>query len=138
LSNAMAGRQTLAVSEESIKLPKKVRILEMQPASLSISLGEILQKELIVKPQLVGRLPKGVELVSVDVSPKKVNAMLPIGFDKKGEMSLMTTPIYLEGIKEDATLFCKIIGTSDIYPADKRWPDVQVQIKVSVKAEKRK
>ena len=135
LSNAMAGKQTLAVNEETIKLPKKVRILEMEPASLSIILEDVLQKELIVKPQLVGRLPKGVKLVSIDVNPQKVLALLPTGVDKKGEMSLMTTPIYLGSIKEDAVLFCKIIGTSDVHPADKRWPDVQVHIKVSVKAE---
>lgn len=135
LANAMAGKQTLAVSEESIKLPKKVRILEMQPASLSIVLEEILQKELTVKPQLVGRLPRGVKLVSIDVNPPTVPALVPIGVDKKGEMSLMTTPIYLESIKEDAVLFCKIIGTADIHPAEKRWPDVQVHIKARGKAE---
>ncbi|MFH1992310.1 MAG: diadenylate cyclase [Pseudomonadota bacterium] len=133
LSDAMAGRQTLAVNEESIKLPKKVRILDMEPASLSILLEEILQKELIVNAQLVGRLPQGLEVVSVDVSPKKVKALYPAGMGKKGEISLMTTPIYLEGIKEDTMLFCKIIGSYDIQPADKRWPDVQVHIKVGRK-----
>ena len=138
LSNAMAGRQTLAVNEESIQLPKRLQILEMEPASLSILLEEILHKELIIKPQLVGKLPQGLELVSVDIRPKKVMAFFSAGVGKKGEISLMTTPIYMEGITSDTTLFCKIIGSSDIQPADKRWPDVQVQIKVSTKGEKRK
>ena len=133
LSGAMAGRQTLAVSEESMQLPKKIRILEMAPSSLSISLEEIMHNELMVKPQLVGRLPKGLNIVSIEVNPKKVKTSYPSGASKKGEISLMTTPIYLEGIKEDATLFCKIIGPADVQPADKRWPDVQVQIKVSPK-----
>ncbi len=48
----------------------------------------------------------------------------------------MTTPIYLESLTEDAVLFCKIIGASDIHPAGRRWPDVQVRIKVRVKGEK--
>jgi diadenylate cyclase len=137
LSKAMSGKQTLAVTEEDIDLPKRVRLLEMEPSSLSISLEETLRKELIVKPQLVGKLPQGLELVSVDISPNKVGALLPTGVDKRGEIKLMTTPIYLENFSEDSTLFCKIIAPSDIQPLDRRWPDVQVRIKVREKSEKR-
>jgi len=137
LSKAMSGKQTLAVTEENVRLPKRVRILEMEPSSLSISLEETLHKELTVKPQLVGKLPQGIELVSVDISPNKVRALLPTGVDKRGEIRLMTTPIYLENISEDSTLFCKIIAPSDIQPLDRRWPDVQVRIKVRAKSEKR-
>lgn len=134
LSSAMAGKQTLAVSEESMQLPKKIRILEMAPSSLSISLEEIMYKELIVKPQLVGRLPGNLTIVSITVTPNKVKTSYPSGIGKQGDMSLMTTPIYLESIQEDATLFCKIIGPADVQPVDKRWPDVQVKIKVRPKA----
>ncbi|MBU0986470.1 MAG: diadenylate cyclase [Proteobacteria bacterium] len=137
LSNTMAGKQTLAVSEENLPLPKRVQILAMEPSSLSVSLEEILQKELMVKPQLVGKLPHGLELISVEVSPNKILALLPAGMGKRAEISLMTTPIYMESIKEDFTIFCKIIGPSDIQPIDRRWPDVQVHIKVGFKGEKR-
>jgi len=137
LSKAMSGKQTLAVNEENIRLPKRVRIMEMEPSSLSIALEEILHKELIVKPQMVGKLPQGIELISVNVWPEKVKVLSPTGVGKKGEIRLMTTPIYMEGIREDAILFCKIIAPSDIQPVDKRWPDVQVQIKVHLKSEKK-
>jgi len=130
LSKAMAGKQTLAVNEENIHLPKKVRILETEPSSLSISLEEILIKELIIKPQLIGNLPRGFELISVELTPMKVQVLSPASASKRGEVSLITTPIYLEGIKKDTTLFCKIIAPPHIQPPDKRWPDVQVQIKV--------
>jgi len=137
LSKAMAGKQTLAVNEESIQLPKRVKILTIEPSGLSVSLEEILTKKLIIKPQLIGKLPTGLGLVSVDVSPMMVQVLSPTGAGKRGEISLITTPIYLEGIKEDTTLFCQIIAPPHIQPADKRWPDVQVQIKVSVKGGKK-
>jgi YbbR domain-containing protein len=103
---------------------------------LAILLEETLQKVLTVKPQLVGRLHQGTELVSVDINPNKVVVVLPAGAGKRGEIQLMTTPIYLENISEDSTLFCKIIAPSDIQPRNGRWPDVQVQIKVRAKSEK--
>jgi diadenylate cyclase len=136
LSKAMAGKQTLAISEDSIQLPKRVRILAMEPSSLSISLEEILLKEAIIRPQLVGKLPPGLELVSIEVSPRKIKVLTPTSANRRGEISLITTPIYMEGIKEDTTIFCKIIGPSHIQPADKRWPDVQVEIRVIPKGEK--
>ena len=106
------------------------------PSSLAISLEEILIKELIIKPQLIGKLPPDFGLVSVELSPMKVQVLSPTGAGKRGEISLITTPIYLEGIREDTTLFCKIIAPPHIQPPGKRWPDVQVRIKVSVKGKK--
>ena len=48
----------------------------------------------------------------------------------KGAIDVITTPIYLEGIYNDTSLFCKIIAPPAVQPADKRWPDVEVVIKV--------
>ncbi len=138
LSKTLAGKQTLAITEENILLPKRFDIMEIEPSSLTISLEEILMKELIIKPQLVGKLPQGLELASVDVSPSKIFTMSPVGLEKNKDAALTTTPIYLESIYQDTVIFCKIISPADILPADKRWPDVHVQIKVRFKGENKK
>jgi hypothetical protein len=45
-------------------------------------------------------------------------------------VSLITTPIYLESIYNNTNIFCKIIAPPAVQPVDKRWPDVEVVIKV--------
>jgi hypothetical protein len=42
----------------------------------------------------------------------------------------MTEPIYLESIKKDVKLSNRIVAPPKIQPAGKKWPDVQVLIKV--------
>jgi diadenylate cyclase len=131
LSKAMAGKQTLAINEGSIQLPKRVRILAMDPSSLSITLEEILLEEAVIKPQLVGKLPSGLEIKSIEVTPKYIHVLVPKGANRKGDIRLITTPIYLEGFYEDTTLFCKVIAPPHIQPAGNGWSDVQVDIRVT-------
>jgi hypothetical protein len=42
----------------------------------------------------------------------------------------MTTPVYLDGIYGDASVFCKIIAPPSLQPVEKRWPDVEIVITV--------
>ncbi|MBT8368649.1 MAG: DNA integrity scanning protein DisA nucleotide-binding domain protein [Deltaproteobacteria bacterium] len=39
-------------------------------------------------------------------------------------------PVYLESIYNDTNIFCKIMAPPAVQPVDKRWPDVEVVIKV--------
>ena len=55
---------------------------------------------------------------------------LPEANGKEKGIDVITTPIYLESIYNDTSLFCKIIAPPSFQPADKRWPDVEVVIKV--------
>ena len=126
----MPGEQTFLISEDTFKLPKGVKLLDVEPSSLTLALVEIVEKEIPVKPQLVGRLLDGLNLKSVEIDPPIIRVLSP-GIDEKvNEISLTTTPIYLESITEDAILFCKIIAPPGIQPVDKRWPDVEVRVSV--------
>jgi hypothetical protein len=98
-----------------------------------LTLAQIVKQDIAVKPQLVGRLPENLELVSVVVRPDRVKALLP-GTGGKGQVSsITTTPLYLESFRETTTLFCKIIAPPAVQPVDKRWPDVEVTIEVRPK-----
>jgi YbbR domain-containing protein len=109
-------------------------MLDAEPRSLTISLLEIAEMELKIAPQLVGRLPDDLKLVGVEVKPRSVKVMAPVGEPKKGEkIELTTTPIYLESITEETIIFCKIIAPPNLQPVDKRWPDAEVAIKVRSK-----
>jgi len=130
LSKAMPGKQTFVVTEENVALPKKVSLLDAEPSSLVLSLEEIVEREVVVKPQLVGKLSRGLKLESVELNPTKVRALSPAGEKKQKEITVMTTPIYLESINETTTIFCKIIAPPSVQPVDRRWPDVEVLITV--------
>jgi hypothetical protein len=67
------------------------------------------------------------------VYPEKLHALLPAIQSKGQVLSLTTTPIYLETIRQTTTLFCKIVAPPAIQPLDRRWPDVEVTIEVKSK-----
>ncbi len=130
LARALPGSQTFAVTADNIKLPRGVHLLDATPSILPLILAAIIERELPIKPQLVGRLPGGLKLQSLEVIPQKVKAFLPVEEGQK-DITITTTPIYLETIKDDTSLMCKIIAPTNVQPVDKRWPDVEVTIRVS-------
>jgi diadenylate cyclase len=133
LSNAVPGKQSFLITDENIRLPKTVTLLDVVPPSLELTMAEIVKREIAIKPQLVGRLPDNLDMVSVVVRPDRVMALLP-GTGGKGQISsITTTPLYLENFRETTTLFCKIIAPPAVQPVDKRWPDVEVTIAVKSK-----
>jgi uncharacterized protein (TIGR00159 family) len=133
LSQAMPGKQTLVVSDENIKLPKGVSLLDADPTDLVVSLVEIVEDEVEVKPQIVGKLRPGLKLESIEVNPKKVRAMAPVATKKENRGVLTTTPIYMESFQESTRVLCKIIAPPSVHPVEKRWPDVEVNVVLSRK-----
>lgn len=129
LSEALAGRQVLVVSEKNVFLPRSVKLVGASPPSIAVSLEEIVETEVEVQPQLVGTLPQGLELVSVTVEPKLVKILAPAS-DLEQRTNLMTEPIYLESIKKDVNLSKRLVTPPKVQPAGKKWPDVEVLIQV--------
>ena len=76
------------------------------------------------------RMPNGLKRLDLKIIPPKVKVLSPAAVGKDNVVSIITTPIYLEGIYSDSSVFCKLIAPSAFQPADKRWPDVEVQIMV--------
>jgi uncharacterized protein (TIGR00159 family) len=130
LSKAVAGKQTFLITKENMRLSRGVQLLDVVPASVEITLAEIVEHEVTVKPQLVGKLPGGLTIHSIKLKPAKLKVFSPVTHDKTQSMSVMTTPIYLESIDEDTKLYCKIIAPPAVHPSEKRWPDIEVIIKV--------
>ena len=130
LSQAVEGKQTVLISEENIRLPRGVRLIDVEPASVEINIAKLAKVLLPIKPQLIGNFPQGLKLETMEIRPEKVTAFLPSG--KAGEKfkQLTTTPVYLSNIRETTTLFCKIIAPPAIQPVDKRWPDVEILLTV--------
>lgn len=133
LSNAVPGKQSFLITDENVRLPKNVTLLDVTPSSLELTLAKIVKREIAINAQLVGRLPAKLEIAAVVVKPNRVQALLPATGGKDQVSSITTTPIYLENLRETTTLFCKTIAPPAVQPVDKRWPDVAVTIEVRPK-----
>jgi hypothetical protein len=46
-------------------------------------------------------------------------------------LTVTTTPVYLDSIRENTKMLCKMIAPPGVQPAQNRWPDVEVEIRVS-------
>lgn len=130
LSKAQPGKQSFIITRENIHLPKEIHLLDVVPSSFELTLAEIVEKELVIKPQLVGKLPDGLKIRSLEVKPEKVKVFSPASDEMDKLISLTTTPIYLNNIYENTTIYCKIVALPAVQPKEKRWPDVVVVITV--------
>lgn len=132
LSQAKAGGQVFVVSKENIALPRGIKLVNANPSSIALSLEEIAEFEVEVQPQLVGTLPQGLELVSVESNPKQLRVLSP-PTNASQRITIVTDPIYLENIKKSETLVRKVIAPPNVRPEGKQWPDIEVHITVRPK-----
>ncbi|MBU2644606.1 diadenylate cyclase [bacterium] len=130
LSKARPGKQQITVTADKINLSKRVKLLDAQPTSLSLELVHMVEQDIAVNAQLVGKLQDSLRIVSVSIIPDKIKSVIRSSDARSGDLVLMTTPIYLENIRTSTTIFGKIVAPPRIQPSDKKWPDVEVQIKV--------
>jgi len=130
LSKAVVGKQSFVVTADNLELPRNIDLLDVVPSSIDLTLAEIIEQEVTIKPQILGKLPGNLHIRSLQVIPDKVRVLTPAAGKSDKPISLITTPIYLDSIHIDTSVFCKVIAPPAIQPVDKRWPDVEVIIKV--------
>ncbi|MBI9085818.1 MAG: diadenylate cyclase [Desulfobacterales bacterium] len=128
LVNAVEGKQTILLTEKNIRLPKRITLLDVEPASIDVDLAAMVERDILIVPQLVGKLPKEILIRSIQLNPDRVRVTLPASQGKKNPIVITTTPIYLESLQDDIQLFCKIIAPPTVQPLAKNWPDIEVNI----------
>lgn len=130
LSKMSKGSQTIIITSENMRLPKGVTLLDTSPQQLKLTLAAVVEKNVPITPQIIGKLPGNLKIHKITVSPETVQVSIPVIKDEKNTAEVLTTPIYLESISTDSRLFCKVIARPSIQPVAKRWPDVEVFIEV--------
>jgi uncharacterized protein (TIGR00159 family) len=140
LSSVSEGEQTVALTEQNVRGSKKVKVLEIIPAAIDLQVKLLEETMLPVEPQILGQLPEGLEVLSVEVKPATLQVFIPKTKKKKnGAPSVMqTTPIYLHGLQESTTVYCTIVEPPGIHSVDRRWPDIEVRINIGPKGKKSK
>jgi len=130
LSKMVKGSQTIIVTRENLRLPRGITLLDSSPQQLKLTLAAVVQKNVPITPQIIGRLPGNLKLKKITVTPDTVLVTIPVSKEERSNEEVLTTPIYLESISTDSKLFCKVIARPSIQPVAKRWPDVEVFIEL--------
>ncbi len=130
LRKAAVGENTVSISNKNVILPQGISLTDADPSNFTVTVYSTEEKEVIVKPQVVGTLPDNLEIESIEISPNTLKIYYASDAGKNEEISISTTPVYLQNITEDTKLLCKLIIPQDIYPTMREWPDAVVTIKV--------
>ena len=101
LSKATPGTIVIQNDPDSISLPRGLSILRVQPPTLTLLLDRLIQKELPIKPILVGKVHKDFRLDSVTVDPLTLKISGPQTILDQEE-NLRTLPIVINGLSESA------------------------------------
>lgn len=103
VSHIRAGSQKITLDEQELALPPRVTFHSITPQFVTIVGHEAITREVPVKAHAIGRLPNGLVLKSVQVTPSTV----PIVMRKADEAMitrLLTDPIDLASIAETQRL----------------------------------
>jgi len=101
LSKAAPGTVVIQNDPASISLPRGLSILRVQPPTLTLLLDRLIQKELPIKSELVGKVHKDFRLDSVTVDPLTIKISGPQSILDQEE-NLSTAPIDINGLNQSA------------------------------------
>ncbi|MBU0480444.1 MAG: YbbR-like domain-containing protein [Proteobacteria bacterium] len=102
LSAAQPGNRTIQNKEDSIKFPRGIKVLRIQPANLTLLIDRMLDKELPIKPVIQGQPDQGYEVASVVTEPSTLSVAAPAAIIGD-EIFLSTQPVNINGLKSNLT-----------------------------------
>lgn len=128
LSNVKIGENSIAITKSSVKIPRGIEILRIEPSQIKIYMDQKSHKVVPVRVVLLGNPAKGFSIVSVTSNP----ANLKIEGAKK-ELdrirAIKTEPVDIEGINEDLRVQVKIDPEGRIFRTEKDIVEVNVKVK---------
>lgn len=97
LSKATSGTEVIHNELDSIRFPRGVRVLRIQPANIILLLDRLIQKNLMIKYITRGSPASNHELVSILLDPPSITLTGPQAV-LDSEKFLTTTPIDISGL----------------------------------------
>jgi len=113
LSKASPGTVVIQNHSDSISLPRGLSILRVQPPTITLLLDRLIQKELPIKPVLVGNVDDAYRLDSVTVEPATLEISGPQSILGQEEV-LNTSPIDINGLRQSSVKQVSLALKSEI------------------------
>lgn len=128
LSNVRLGENSIPITKSSVKLPRGIEILRIEPSQLKIYMDEKSQKIVPIKVILTGNPAKGFHIVSVTSEPSTIKIE---GAKKELDRIrvIKTEPVDIEGANEDLRVQAKINPEGRIFRTDKDTVYINIKIR---------
>jgi len=97
LSKAQPGTQVFQNKPESISFPRGITIQRVQPANITLTIDKLLEKDLPIKPMIVGIPAEGFDIGAVTAKPATLSLKAPAEA-LKDTLFLTTQPIDVSGL----------------------------------------
>ncbi len=103
LSTAQPGAMVIQNEADAIPLPQGIVVQRVQPATLTLLVDRLVQKDFTITPVTKGKVAAGYRLESLSLKPTHITVTGPQTVLEK-EQGLNTSPIELEGLNASTTV----------------------------------
>ncbi len=128
ISNVKLGENSIPITKSSVKLPRGVEILRIDPSVVRLQIDKKEQKTVPVKALIVGTPEKGFVINSVELNPSSITIE---GAKKELDRIriIKTEPIDIEGIRDNLTIQAKIDPEGKIFRTEKDTINVTIKLR---------
>lgn len=130
LEGAKPGEARLSVNKEQISLPRGARIAARSPSTLVYTLETVVTKNVPVRADLAGDLPRGFKLVRVSVEPKEI-AIVGAKSSVRNIREVVTDRIELARLRESSKLESSVaLGYPHVWRKDPDGGPIRVNVEI--------
>lgn len=128
LTNVKLGENSIPITKSSIKLPRGVEVLRIEPSTVKLYIDKRESKIVPVKVKLFGEPAKNYKILSVEVYPSTIKIE---GAKREIDKiySVKTEAIDIEGINEDLNLQVKIDPEGKVFRTDTDTVNVHLKLR---------
>ncbi len=108
LSRAVIGRNKLSITRDNISLPPGIRLKNINPSVLDITIDTLMEKQLPVQPDWAGKLPPGLVMKEAKAIPETIRVT---GGARalKDISTIFTEQISLDKLKESGMMYIGLV-----------------------------
>jgi diadenylate cyclase len=128
MSKIQEGEQGLVLEQVRVRHPSNLSVVGIEPNKIQLIAHQIIPIDVPIKVQTSGKLPPGLTLRQIVVSPKSIQVMA-LSKGKK-HIQILTEPINLQDITTTSMLTPKLVLPEDIQFVNNKPPAVQVTIEI--------
>jgi uncharacterized protein (TIGR00159 family) len=133
LSRSVVGMNNLSITPDNILLPPGIRLKQIDPSELLVTLDTLIQKQIPVQPNWIGKLPQGLVMTAAKAVPGVVR-VIGGGLELQDIFTIFTEPIPLDRISESGSITVNPVLT----PASLRLENsgkIRIEYRISKKSD---
>lgn len=133
LSKVREGLNEIPVSREMVKRPSNLAVAGITPSRIGITVSRLTAVSLPVVVATEGRLPAGLSVQKITVSPATVRVLIP-GRLRENGLRVQTEPVDLKKVQSSSSLQARLVAPPEARFAGGKAPAATVTIRLKKSA----